>query len=124
MESPGQSGFERLDVWQCARRFSAAIMPVSVTASDRHDFALSQQLNAATLSIMSNIAEGYMRRAPREFAYFVRVAEGSNAEARSCLYAALDRGYVTEAAFDELVDTSNRIGQMLTGLRRSVQRRV
>jgi four helix bundle protein len=123
MESQGQSGFERLDVWQCARRFSASITSVSVAASDRHDFALSQQLNAATLSIMSNIAEGYMRRAPREFAYFVRVAEGSNAEARSCLYAALDRGYVVQTAFDELLDMSNRIGQMLTGLRRSVQRR-
>ena len=51
-----------------------------------------------------------MRRAPREFAYFVRVAEGSNAEARSCLYAALDRGYVTEAAFDELADLARGAG--------------
>jgi four helix bundle protein len=112
------SGFEHLDVWQLARQLSAGIVPVAAAANARRDFDLSQQLNAAGLSIMSNIAEGYLRRSSKEFAYFVRIAAGSNGEVRAILYAAFDRGYLESGHLKTLTELSNRIGQLLSGLHR------
>ena len=115
---PTDHGFEQLDVWQLARTFCRDLVPVVAKAKDCRDYELSQQLNAASLSIMSNIAEGYLRRSRREFAYFLRVAAGSNGEARTCLYVAADRGYVGAVLAEGLIETSNRIGQMISGLLR------
>jgi four helix bundle protein len=112
------AGFEHLDVWQLARDLCSSISPVIAAAKAEHDYVLSQQLNAAALSIMSNIAEGYLRRSPREFAYFVRVAAGSNGEVRAILYAAFDRGYLDSTDLEGLTLLSNRIGQLLSGLHR------
>jgi len=118
MDREDPAGFEQLDVWQLARQLSADVLPVAAAATARHDFELSQQLNAACLSIMSNIAEGYLRRSSKEYAYFVRIAAGSNGEARASLYAAFDRGYLDESRLAVLVGLSNRVGQMLSGLHR------
>jgi hypothetical protein len=61
------AGFEQLLVWQRARAFCAAIAPVLRAARSAHDYELSQELNGAGISIMSNIAEGHLRRARRQF---------------------------------------------------------
>src|SRR3954463_11167086 len=96
-------GFEKLTVWRRAREFCQAIRPLVRSADVQHDFAVAQQLNRASLSVMANIAEGYARRSRKEFAQFIRIAAGSNAEARALLYAALDRGYVDSCTFERLV---------------------
>jgi len=120
VHAPGR-GFEQLFVWQRARSLCRAIQPLAAMAHKQHDYALAQQLNRATLSIMANIAEGYARRSRKEFARFTQIAAGSNAEARACLYAALDRGYIDNAAFEKLVEETNEIGRMLEGLSRRLR---
>jgi four helix bundle protein len=116
------SGFEQLVVWQRARRFCGAILPVVKTARVARDHELSRHLNGAALSIMSNIAEGYLRRGRRQFAQFLAIAAGSNGEARSCLFLALDRSYLSEQAFRALRADTEEIGRMLEALRASVLR--
>jgi len=110
------SGFEQLLVWQRARGFCQAVRPLVATAHREHDYTLAQQLNRATLSIMANIAEGYARRSRKEFAQFIRIAAGSNGEARACLYAALDLLHVDSGTFESLAAESNEIGRMLEAL--------
>jgi four helix bundle protein len=110
MNSARGKGFEQLLVWQRARLLCSAVRPIVAKAEANHDYALSQQLNRATLSVMANIAEGYLRRSRKEFAQFVRIAAGSNGEVRACLYAAGERGYIQGADVDELVRQTNEIG--------------
>jgi four helix bundle protein len=116
------AGFEGLLVWQAARRLSSQILPIILMAQEARDWPLGDQLNRAVISTIANIAEGYLRRRRREFMQFVRVAAGSNAEVRACLYVALDRGYLQPAAFDALVEETNAIGRMLEGLQRKLAR--
>jgi four helix bundle protein len=116
------AGFEGLLVWQAARRLSSQILPIILMAQEARDWPLGDQLNRAVISTIANIAEGYLRRRRREFMQFVRVAAGSNAEVRACLYVALDRGYLQPAAFDTLVEETNAIGRMLEGLQRKLAR--
>ena len=61
-----------------------------------------------------------MRKRDKEFNYFLRVAAGSNGEARNLLHAASDRQYLTEAESVGLVEQTNSIGRMLRALQRSL----
>ena len=110
------SGFEGLLAWQRARAVSAGILPILKVAVRERDFALAQQLNAASLSVMANIAEGRMRGTRRQFVYFLRIAAGSNGETRACLYAALDRQYISQADCSPLIEATNEVGRLLQGL--------
>jgi four helix bundle protein len=46
------------------------------------------------ISISSNIAEGFGRYNPREFANFLSIASGSPSEVKSQIHLAADLGYV------------------------------
>jgi four helix bundle protein len=109
-------GFENLIAWQRARAICAGIVPILRAAALAHDFALAQQLNAAAISVVANIAEGYLRRNRRQFAYFLRIAAGSNGETRACLYAALDREYVSVEHCSPLIEATNETGRLIQGL--------
>jgi four helix bundle protein len=116
-------GFEDLRVWQFSRELCRDVHPVSQACARAHDYPLSQQLNRASLSVMANIAEGYLRRTQREFASFIRIAAGSNAEVRALLYAAADRQHVGLSVVQPLLARSNDIGRMLQGLLDAVHER-
>jgi four helix bundle protein len=109
----GVNSFEDLRVWQAAKGFSDAIGALIRRQPLQGDFALRDQLNAATLSIVANIAEGFARGGRKEFHYFVRIAAASNAEARALLHAAHGRGYFGTQEYQELLERSNSIGRML-----------
>lgn len=72
---------------------------------------------------MSNIAEGFERFRPGEFHQFLSIAKGSRGEVRSQLYVALDARYITQPNFDGLMSQAFEVGNLLGGLRRSVERR-
>ena len=77
---------------------------------------MSEQLNAASLSVMNNISEGFLRHRDREFRQFLRIAAASNGEVRSLYYAALGRKYLRQPEADELIEASNSIGRMIRRL--------
>ena len=72
---------------------------------------------------MSNLAEGFERGRPAEFHQFISIAKGSCAELRAQLYVALDVGYLDLPTFEALMRQATEVGQILGGLRRSVERR-
>jgi four helix bundle protein len=75
------------------------------------------------VSIISNIAEGFERGRASEFHQFLYIAKGSCAELRSQLYVALDAGYITVVHFEHLMARATETGQVVGGLRVSVERR-
>ena len=119
----GISRFEDLEAWQQARELTRRVYEESRTVLFSKDFALRDQIRRATVSVMSNIAEGYERGRDREFVQFLIVAKGSCGEVRAQLYAALDQGYLTEQDFEGLVGQAERTSQLIAGLIRYLQRR-
>ena len=91
MTSPA---FESLRVWHLARQLTVQVYSVSGRDPFARDFGLRDQICRASISVMSNIAEGYERANRKEFAHFLRIARGSAAEVRAQLYAAEDLEYV------------------------------
>jgi len=97
----GFQRFEEIEAWQMARELTRMVYAQSGKGEFKSDFALRDQIRKAAVSIMSNIAEGFERVSPREFAYHVGVAKGSAGEVRAQLYVALDQGYVNDRCSPE-----------------------
>jgi four helix bundle protein len=102
--------FEDIEGWKLARQVSNRIYDVSSEGAFSKDFALVNQIRRSSVSIMSNIAEGFERDGNKEFLQFLSIAKGSCGEVRSQLYIASDRGYIDEATSNEisaiLIETS------------------
>lgn len=108
--------FEEIQCWQKARELTAKIYNVSKRESFSRDFGLKDQIRRASVSIMSNIAEGFDRQGTREFIQFLAIAKGSAAEVRCQLYVAMDQGYIDTNEFGELGTLAAETGSMAAGL--------
>lgn len=114
--------FEDLEAWQRAREFTKAVYRLTGNGRFRKDYSLRDQMRRASVSVMSNVAEGFERGGDKEFRQFLALAKGSTGEVRSHLYVALDAELITEAEFDRLYALASRVAQILSGLMRYLQR--
>ena len=74
------SNFEDLEIWQLARQQAIDIYHLYITEPFSKDWELKNQVNAASGSVMDNIAEGFERSGNKEFINFLLIAKGSNGE--------------------------------------------
>jgi len=115
--------FEDLTSWQKARELNRLIYRATKSGAFAKDFGLRGQTHRASVSVMSNIAEGFERGGHKESAQFLSNAKGSCGEARCQLYVALDEKYLSETEFEELYRRSLEAGRLMAGrmayLRRS-----
>lgn len=79
-------------------------------------FALSDQLRRAVISIPSNIAEGSGRNSQKDQAHFYNIAYGSLMEVFSQLDIACDLGYISQEEFEQMEFLINEEAKMLSGL--------
>ncbi|MFP3880449.1 MAG: four helix bundle protein [Dehalococcoidia bacterium] len=108
--------FEDIKAWQEARALVKMIY--AAVDSDRHfddDYKLRGQIQAAAVSIMSNIAEGFSRRSTKEFVQYLFIAKGSAAEVGSQLYVALDQNYINEGEFRQLYSKCDEVARLISG---------
>ncbi|MHB8858812.1 MAG: four helix bundle protein [Thermoleophilia bacterium] len=118
--------FEDVKAWQKARELNQAIYTCSNSGLFARDFALGNQIRRASVSVMSNIAEGFERGGNSEFIQFLAVAKGSAGEVGAQMYVALDQGYVTQDEFSKIqsltVETSNLIAGFMAYLSSSTMK--
>ena len=112
--------FEDLVAWQKARALTKAIYQASSQGRFTRDYGLAGQIQRASVSIMSNVAEGFERGSRAEFAQFLSVAKGSCSEVRSQIYVALDNEYISEGTFSLLMAQAKEVGRIVGGLRAAV----
>ena len=115
--------FEDLEVWKSARELTNRIYKASGNGAFSKDYGLRDQIRRASVSIMSNIAEGYERGGNQELIQFLSIAKGSCGEVRCQLYVAGDEGYIDKKECGQLVDAFRRLSIMINNfmdyLRRS-----
>ncbi|HJZ79177.1 MAG TPA: four helix bundle protein [Pyrinomonadaceae bacterium] len=108
--------FEQIEAWQKARELTRQIYECSDKGLFARDYGLKDQMRRASVSILSNIAEGFERSGTGEFIQFLSAAKGSAGELRAQLYVALDRNYIDDDRFRELATSATEIGRMIAGL--------
>jgi four helix bundle protein len=120
------SNFEDLEIWQMARQQALEIYQLYIQELFSKDWELKNQINAASGSVMDNIAEGFERSGNKEFSNFLLISKGSNGEVRSQLHKAYDRKYLTIEKFEELrlkcLTLSKKITSFIKYLKESDQK--
>ena len=114
--------FEDIEAWQKARELTKAIYAVSNKGPFSCDFSLRDQIRRASVSIMSNIAEGFGRGGNKEFIQFLSIAKGSVSEVQAQLYVAMDTGFISAQKFQELYDLAQTTGNLIGGFIRYFSR--
>jgi four helix bundle protein len=115
--------FEDLRVWQTARTLTDQIYALTKREPFEVDWALKNQIRRSTISVMSNIAEGFESRTRTQFIDFLGIAKASAGEVRSQLYVAHDQGYLDGKEFDSLSDLAGKASRQLYRLSRHLKQR-
>jgi four helix bundle protein len=87
--------FEDLVCWQLSRALVSEVCAETARGPASRDFKFRDQIRDAAASAPRNIAEGFGRFSPADFARFLRYAVASLAETRNHLRDGEDRGYFT-----------------------------
>jgi four helix bundle protein len=114
------AGYQDLKVWQVGIQITRSVYLITADFPDEEKYGLTSQLRRCAVLIPSNIAEGHSRESKRELARFVSIAKGSLAELETQLIIAKELGFGDQTQIDQLLDTLQEEGRMLTGLRRSL----
>ena len=114
--------FEDLIAWQRARELTRLVFQVTTDGALARNFGLVDQLQRASVSVMSNIAEGFERGGRAEFQQFLSTAKASCAETRSLFYVALDAQLIDQATFERLRTCAEEVARVVGGLRGAVER--
>ena len=111
--------FEDLLMWQKARLLTQAIyknlnIEIFKNVKKHPDYGFCDQIQRASVSIMSNIAEGFERGTKQEFLNYLYIAKGSAGEVRAQLYVALDTGYLNIETFKYLNELSTECSRLIS----------
>jgi four helix bundle protein len=107
--------FEDIEVWKLSRIFVKEIYEVTRNNFFEKDWDLRNQIRRASVSILSNISEGFERKSTKEFSNFLNIAKGSAGEVRSQLFIAFDLKYLTENEFEKFSNDVIVISKSLGG---------
>jgi four helix bundle protein len=102
-----------MEIWKQARELSKNIYQISARGGFSRDYGLRDQIRRASVSVMSNIAEGFERGGNNELMQFLAIAKGSCGEVRCQLYAALDQNYLEGRQAEQLIDQHRKLSIML-----------
>ena len=108
--------FEDLKVWQKSRILCQEIFDLIATGKFAKDFALIDQINRSSGSVMDNIAEGFGRMGNKEFINFLTYSYASALESKSQIYRAFDRKYLSNEKLEELLNLIEEIKKMTNSL--------
>lgn len=113
--------FRDLDVWRKSVNFATHIYSLTARFPSEEKYGLSSQMQRAVVSVSSNIAEGSKRGSKKEFAHFLRIAQGSGAELETQLRIASNLSFVDKETLDLTINQLDDIMRMLTGLINSLK---
>ena len=95
----GFRDFREIVAWQLAHQLKIRVDAFLCRPEFQRKFKFRDQLSDSARSAPRNIAEGFARYKHKEFAQFVRIAKGSEAEVLNHMIDALDQHLVTQEEF-------------------------
>ncbi|MDR0681850.1 MAG: four helix bundle protein [Dysgonamonadaceae bacterium] len=93
--------FEDLEIWKEGMRLSVTVYKLTKNCND---YSFKDQIRRASVSVPSNISEGFERQTNKEFIQFLYIAKGSCAEVRTQTYLAKEFGYLNQDDYKVLME--------------------
>ena len=104
--------YRDLTVWTKGIALAKAIYELTAIFPADERFGLTNQMRRCSVSIPSNIAEGYGRSSDKELIQFLYVALGSSNE----LVISHELSYIEEQSFNEIRRLNDEISKMIQSL--------
>jgi four helix bundle protein len=114
--------FKDLVVWQRAIQLTVAVYKLTSSFPASERFGLTIQLRRASVSIASNIAEGYGRSTKGEYLQFLGHARGSKCEVETQLVISKELSFGSEQERQLAESLADEVGRMLVAIMRKLQR--
>jgi four helix bundle protein len=108
--------FEDLIAWQRSRELFKITNKLTSQRPLSNNYPVRDQMTRSSLSVMSNIAEGFDRGGNKEFIQYLYISKGSCSELRSQLYAARDAGYLSDEDFEVIHNLAEETSRIIQGL--------
>ena len=114
--------FEDMPMWQLAKDIAVHIYKLTNRVVWAKDYGVKDQIRRASISVSSNIAEGFERGTSKEFVQYLNISRASAGEVRSQLTVARELEYVSNkevlALSDQLTSLAKQITAMIQTLKR------
>ena len=116
------TSYRDLEAWQLSMELAEAVYALTKSFPREELFGLTSQVRRSAFGIPSNVAEGHQHKG-RAYRRYVVIALGCQAECETQLELARRLGYASPHAMRGVLDLAARVGQVLQGLSRSLERR-
>jgi four helix bundle protein len=113
---PGVRDFKELICWRLSHELKCEIFEWTRSGSVSRDFKFRDQIVDSSASAPRNIAEGFGRYHPREFAGFLRYARASLMETLNHLIDGKERGYIADPLYSRLYNLARAARRLTTRL--------
>ncbi len=115
--------FTDLIAWKKGHAIILKIYEITKHFPESEKFTLTNQMTRASISITSNIAEGFGRNSAKDKIHFYAISKGSAFELRSQLHIAKDLEYISSETFKNLEDDLIEVTKLISGIMNSAQDR-
>jgi len=102
--------FEDLEIWQESTALAVEIFKL---LKDCKNYGLRDQMQRASVSVPSNIAEGFERNSNKEYIQYLYIAKGSCGELRTQLFIAQETGILDREVSQRLIERAKRISSKI-----------
>ncbi len=106
--------YKELIVWQKSMTLIKKIYSITASFPENEKFGLTSQMRRSSVSIPSNIAEGWGRVSRKNYIQFLRVSRGSLFELETQILITKDLNYIKES--EEIESLIVEISKMLNAL--------
>ncbi len=103
------NSFRELKVWQKAMDLVTDIYAITTIFPQHEQFGITSQIRRSSISIPSNIAEGFGRNSNNEFVRFLRIAIGSLFELQTQLEISKNLKFISIEEFNKMLLESPRL---------------
>lgn len=114
--------YSDLGVWQKAMNLVEEIYRLTRSFPKEEQFGLISQMRRAAVSIPSNIAEGYGRKATKAYINYLSISYGSLLELETQIQIGHRLDFLERSTMEKLLVQTNEVGRMLNGLQQSLTR--
>ena len=115
--------FTDLIAWKEAHKLAIQVYKITEKFPDKEMFSLVSQMRRCSLSVSSNIAEGFSRQTKKEKIQFYYTSKGSLTELQNQLLLARDVGYLAKESFLELAQQTVLVDKLIVGLIKSLKQK-
>lgn len=116
--------FKDLDAWILSKDLAVRIYKITDEFPKNEQFGLASQMRRCSVSVPSNIAEGFNRFSIKDKLNFYYVALASAAELQNQIIIAAEIGYLRKSTSIQLEIDIESIHKIITGLIKSTKTRL